>query len=164
MENSDINIDRFDNCLAFILNLTKTKVAEIFSESHFPSKFDECQHTSKSYEHGCMKFYFSLTSHNREKVLRKAQDLPISTKIEQDIKIFVKAQDFNCLVKYLLGIPDDCQFEYQIGFSTYTFIKLSNSKFEISSTTDSWKTAQEQTELVCLFLLGKLASTYFAWY
>lgn len=163
MENLTFDSDTFDNCLVSILNLTKAKVAEIFPEAHFPSKFEECQHASKSYEHGCMKFYFSLTAHNRERILKNAQDIPMSTKIEQDIRKFVKAQDFNCLLKYLLGLPDDCQFEYKIGFSTYTFIKLSISKFEISSTTDSWKTAQEQTELICLFLLGKLASTYFAW-
>lgn len=163
MSNSQINAQSFTQCLMFIFDLSSEKIERIFGNQHLPSKFRECLNGSKTHEHGCIKFYLSLTEHNRDKLIKSATELSPESEIEIHIKNLVLAMDFNSMLKYLTCLPDDTQFDYKIGFTSYSFVKLSNSKFEIHCTSDSWVTAQEQTELVCLFLLGKLDSLCFAW-
>lgn len=59
--------------LHFLFNITDTMIDELFINPHFSEKFRGIVYDGESYgesrEQSCLKFYFELTEHNRDKLV-----------------------------------------------------------------------------------------------
>lgn len=76
---------------------------------------------------------------------------------------FIKNDDIEGLYCFFQDLPVGTQMDIKPKFISFTIYKLNCSDFQIDCTAGQWLSTTTDKKLLCLFLFGKVDSTFFKW-